>query len=102
MTTIHLTDADLIPDANALRGTFIDARHYDRIIRDDTRVLKPDGQPLIIYMPKVLPRLLCDVVFDTYKDVIPRSDNRGMGGRRFRRIKNDGTRSRTKQAPPAP
>jgi Oxygenase domain of the 2OGFeDO superfamily len=100
MNTIRLTDADLMPDADvdALPGTYLYRPHYDRVIRDSTTVLKPDGSPLLVYAQDVLPQALCRAVFNSFKGVrIHLTDNRGFaaGGQSFRRERADGSLSRT-------
>ena len=99
MTTIHLTDADLLSDAEvaAVPGTFLYRPHYDRVVRDDTTVLKPDGSILLIYAKDVLARSVCQHAYDTFKRVrIPKTDARGLasGGQPFRRRLPDGTLSK--------
>lgn len=96
MNTIHLTDANLMHDAAALETQELDACHYDRIIRDTGAVLKPDGTPLLIYVADAVPRDLCRLAFQVFRDANLRSDNRGAAsGGRFQRLLQDGTRSRT-------
>lgn len=103
MQTIQLELSDLMPDAERLEGEDLDERHCDRIVRDSTTVLKPDGTPLLIYVSDALPRSLCRLAFDCFKDVPLHSSNRGMAaGGRFRPLKKDGTRSRTAQSTPTP
>jgi hypothetical protein len=83
-----------------LRGTFLDRQHYDRVVRDTTRVLKPDGSTLLIYAKDVLARPVCQHAFDTFKHVrIPFTDARGLaaGGQSFRRQLPDGTLSNTQR-----
>jgi len=87
--------------ADRLTGQWLDERHYNRRIDNTATVLKPDGSPLLIYI-NALPRVVCAATFDAYKNARPHSDNRAMGGPRFRRRKRDGTRSRTNQAPHQP
>ena len=100
MRTIHLTDGD----ADVLEGTYLDVRHYDRIIRDNTTVLKPDGTPLLIYALNAIPDNLWRLGYNCGKDLPLQSSNRiaAAGGTRFRPVKRDRTRSHTVQARPVP
>ena len=100
MLSIQLTDADVMADteAGALEGTFLYRPHYDRVIRDTTTVLKPDGSVLFGYKKDAIPRAVCQDVFTAFKSIrIPKTDNRGMaaGGERFQRQRPDGTMSDT-------
>jgi hypothetical protein len=100
---VHLTKADLAP-ADLLVGRFLDARHYDRVVCEATTVLKPNGKPLLIYVPDVFPRHLCRSVFDAFEDVPLLSENRGAasGSPRFRPVLRDGRPGRRIQARQVP
>lgn len=54
---------------------YLDARHYDRVVRRDTTVIKPDGQLLLIYARDVLPPPPPGG-FDVVKRQRPRSKSR--------------------------
>lgn len=105
MRTVQLTDANLMHDADAeaLARTYLDVRHYDRVIRDTATVLKPDGTPLLIYVSDALSPALCRTAFRCFQQLPLQSRNRGMAaGVQFRPVKKDGTRSRTSQSRPVP
>jgi hypothetical protein len=106
MRIVHLTDADLMPEVevDALEGRYPDARHYDRAIRHHSLVLKPNGQPLGLYLPNVLDLPVCRAVFDVFKDIPLASKNRGTasGGPTLRPTRRDGTQSSTAQARTVP
>lgn len=106
MTTIHLTDRDVMTEAqaNQLEGTHLDVRHYDRIIGDRLRVMKPDGDILGLYLPDVIEPGICQSVIAALKDVRLASSNRGpaTGAPRLRHIKRDGTQSSTAQSRTVP
>ncbi|MGE0363248.1 MAG: hypothetical protein AB7H93_13310 [Vicinamibacterales bacterium] len=106
MTTIHLTDRDVMPDveANRLEGTFIDVRHHDRVIRERCRVAKPDGDILGLYLPDVIAPDICRSVFAALRDLPLASSNRGpaTGAPRLRRITRDGRQSNTAQCRAVP
>src|SRR2546425_10196768 len=73
---IRLTRNDLLRNANLLAGHRLDYRHYDRVIRDDAVVLKPNGEVLGIYAPDVIPRALCRLAFDVFNRGSFESNNR--------------------------
>jgi len=103
--TLRLTENDVVLDAEveALKGTFLFAPHYDRVIRDSTTVLKPDGSTLFTYVKDALPRSICEAAFATFKDApLGTTDARGLaaGGRPFQRLRKDGSRSATRRSKP--
>jgi len=105
LKSLRLTYADLELDADALARGFLDLRQCDRVIRDeDVTVLKPNGQPLVVYAKDALPMDLCRETFAAIRHLEPSSDNRGTasGMPRHFPVKSDGTRSRTTNAVPVP
>jgi hypothetical protein len=80
--TIRLTDADLAPasDVERLIGTYLDDTHCDRVVRETTTVLKPDGTPLLVYIADALPRSLCRTAYGVLRQVRATSHNRGAIG----------------------
>jgi 2-oxoglutarate-Fe(II)-dependent dioxygenase family protein len=74
---IRLTYRDLMLDADALEGEYLDVGHCVRVVRDATTVLKPDGQLLLTYAPDVLPRSGYPEAFDALSHLAPSSGNRG-------------------------
>jgi hypothetical protein len=103
MLTIHLTQSDLDPGADALEGTYLFAPHYDRTIRETATVLKPDGTLLFTYVSGALSRDLCEAVFRAFRPVRFSSSNRGAAaGGQFTPVKRDGTLSHTRQSRPVP
>jgi hypothetical protein len=67
-----------MPGSDALEGQPVDARHYDRVVREDAAVLKPDGSLLALYVRKAIPRPLCRVAFDVFESAPMQSHNRGI------------------------
>jgi len=106
MTTIQLTDRDVMPEAearaNRLEGTFLDLRHYDRSIRESCRVVKPDGDVLGVYLPDVINASIRQSVFAALRDLPLASSNRGpaTGAPRYRRVTRSGRLSNTLQSRP--
>jgi hypothetical protein len=105
LKSIRLGYSDLELDADELGRKFIDLSRCDRVIRDeDATVLKPNGQPLVVYAKGALPVDLCRETLAVIRHLEPSSDNRGMasGMPRHRPIRSDGTLSRTTRAEPVP
>lgn len=111
----------VLPDADiaALEGKQLGESSYVVLVSGtETRVNKPDGSPLLIYRPSVLPDNLCRTTFDVFSKMKVGSWNRGMAAgeldpseievngllvgtrtrTRFRALKKDGTESRRNSA----
>jgi hypothetical protein len=89
--------------ADALKGTFLDWTSYDLLLgpgSGDVDVLKPDGSPLLVYRPGVLPEKVCKEAYPALRVAARSTTNRGVaaGGVRSPRVKADGTRSKTTAA----
>lgn len=122
-------------EVEARAGRFMTPDDYDIVVGgvngETCTVLKPDGNPLVIYVKDVLPRSLCAEAFSIFKqvDVDNGGTNRGMAagiiddvndsridpvdtihgdvkltgrGTRFYPMKEDGTVSRTARAASVP
>jgi hypothetical protein len=102
MTTIQLTASDLMPKADDLAGQFLDARHYNDVVRDTATVLKPDGTVLFSYVQDAIPRPVCERAFNACRSLPLNTQNRGLaaGAPRFRRRRRDGVLSLRLEAPP--
>jgi hypothetical protein len=104
-------------EADALAGTLLGPDSYDRVVRDDCIVLRPDGSPLLVLRRNALPAAACAAAFPALRPAANDTRNRGMAagpvvepagdparavraesGIRFFPIKRDGTLSRTNQA----
>lgn len=125
MQTIHLKEVLPDKEVDALEGHKIDLSYADIVVRESTKVLKPDGSPLLIYIKDALPRNLIADAFRIFKtlDFDSGGSNRGAaagiitedtdlgretaaeiieGTTRFYPIREDGTRSNTARAAPVP
>ena len=67
-------------------GIFLDESYYDRLIEEDCNVLKPDGQPLIIFRKKILSAGACKAAYPALRKAASEAGNRGMAAGL---IKND-------------
>jgi hypothetical protein len=94
-------------EVRRLEGKHLGEDSFDLVVSGKERtVTKPNGQPLLIYRPDVLPRGLCRTAFDVFRRVDVGSQNRGMaagavdvsGRTRFKPKKLDGTTSNTNAA----
>lgn len=123
MKLIRLRESELLAEDSVeqLAGTFLDERHYDRVINEDARVEKPDGSPLLVFRRKVLPAGVCEDAYGALRSAAAESDNRGLAGgiipegvsvvkgnepigsrtkTRWHAAKADGTLSKTNRATP--
>lgn len=58
---IQLITAEPDDWVESLRGKYVDDRHWDTLIRSEAvDVLKPDGSPLLLFRPGVLPLDVCE------------------------------------------
>jgi hypothetical protein len=97
-----------LPDdeVQLLEGEHLDEDSFDELVSgEEVTVLKPDGSPLLVYRPNVLPRSVSRIAFDVFSRVPVGSKNRGMaagrlesGQIRHRLKKRDGTRSKTNES----
>lgn len=79
MQTILLEERNLLSDqkASELGGTLLGKDSYDIVICGDTKVLKPDGSPLLIYRSKVLTPSACSAAYKVLRKAATLTDNRG-------------------------
>jgi hypothetical protein len=120
--TYRLSAADVLADTQAdrLKGTFLDDRHYDLFLsHEDADVLRPDGTPLLLVRHGALPADVCRAAFPALKRAARPTHNRGIAagtitsgdqtdgtvlpgavaaGTRFRIVRADGTLSHTTYA----
>lgn len=68
-TQQHLSDRELEDLDGEYLGKFLDERHYDTVVKETTKVLKPDGSLLFVYLKDILPRNLCETTFEVMKKV---------------------------------
>ena len=122
--TQYLSDRDLEDLNGEYLGKFLDERHYDVVVKESTKVLKPDGSILLVYVKDALPRKLCETTFEVMKKVpVTGAGDRGIAaglltdpnderidrtygepksvtGARYYRAKEDGTYSNQSIAVP--
>ena len=101
---IDLTDERPDIEVDALGGTFLDSRFYDRVIDSDADVYRPDGEPLILYRREALDGEACQAAYAGLRTAAGKSRNRGIaagkvaGQVRVRPIRKNGTISRTDES----
>lgn len=81
MKEIYLKEEDCLTDEETekLKGTFLDKSHYKLLVsNEDTKVYKPDGSVLFIYLKKILPASVCNDAFPSLKEAWSQSQNRGL------------------------
>lgn len=87
-----------VDDVSHLEGKQLDETHYDVMVDGElTTVLKPDGSPLLIYVPEAIPRDECLAAFDILRKLNNPPTNRAVAvaGKSHRQIRRDGTKSKT-------
>jgi hypothetical protein len=75
---VRLRYGDMMLDAARLEEELVDLSHCDRVVRDATTVVKPDGNLLLTYAPEALAPGLCAEAFEALRHLNPASSNRGM------------------------
>lgn len=111
LDTKHNVGADL-------KGRFIDAGYCDHVLRGEAvTVLKPEGEVLCKLLPKAIPWEVTEPAYLLLRSAATQTDNRGSaagtadasigvnvrsGGAQYRRVKGDGTLSRTNGGVSAP
>lgn len=75
----YLSDSELEDLNGEYLGKFLDERHYDVVVTESTKVLKPDGTILLVYVKDALPRKLCETTFEVMKKVpVMQAGDRGI------------------------
>ena len=60
-----------------LEGKYLSDLHFDRVLSgEDTEVLKPDGSPLLVYRPRVLPASACELAYPYLLKITKTASNR--------------------------
>lgn len=111
MQRIRLKQTECLTDkqASALAGRQLAANSYERLINYDCDVLKPDGSILLKFRRNVLDPDLVFSAWRNLRDAAVETNNRGLAagtledegglpGTRYRRMKKDGTISKTTYA----
>jgi hypothetical protein len=80
MREIRLTRALAEEEADSLAGRLLDESSYDLLLREDARVLRPDGSPLLVLRRNALPLAVCAAAFPAVRLAARRNDNRGTAG----------------------
>ncbi len=81
MKEIYLKQEDCLSDEDTekLKGTFLDKSHYNILCdSEDTKVYKPDGSVLFVYLKRVLHKDVCKVAFPSLREAWAQSQNRGI------------------------
>lgn len=103
MTEIRLRSKTAPETLEAQKGKILTHGDYDLLIKGATKVLKPDGKPLAIYLPGALPDgLLADTYGTLHSLKAMETDNRGLAsGTQRVKYNEKSTRSRSKLVPSA-
>jgi len=65
-------------EAHALAGTLLTDDSYDWVVQEDCDIIRPDGEPLIIYRSKAFTLEECRAAHRGLRDAARPSKNRGM------------------------
>lgn len=76
MRVLHLPYKALMLDARKLEAEFLGASHYDRVVREDMVVLKPDGRTLLVLTTDALPAPMCREAHEVLRWLRPKSNSR--------------------------
>lgn len=118
MREIRLKASDVLSDedARAFAGKMLkEGEGYTALVSgEDTTVYKPDGSVLVIYLSQAVPRAICETAWTNLREAASPTNNRGMAGgeidehlnpdfiadgsTRARKMKKDGTISKTTRA----
>lgn len=93
--------------AKGLAGNFLTEEHFDHLVDDDCRVLRPDGSTLMVYVRNAVPDKLCasayPVMLRATKDHGDMSNRGTATGSNYgsKEIRPDGTLSNTSHIRPS-
>jgi len=79
---------------DALFGKVLPENAYDMLVTGHTRLLKPNGQPLLVYLPGAIPVATREATYPPLHRIRAKTDNRGPASG-SERIKRGGTRTRS-------
>lgn len=77
MNTLTISPKLTDEQADALSGTFLDESHFDLLLGESVKVLKPDGQPLLIFLKGAIDPALCKTARDCLREAAQTTNNRG-------------------------
>jgi hypothetical protein len=101
MTEIRLRSRTDPAVLESQKGKILTDNDFDLLVKGPTRVLKPDGKPLAIYLPGALDDALLDASYGTLHSLkAMETDNRGLAsGTKRVKYSETTTRSRSKNVP---
>lgn len=92
----------VIPDEEleSKQGKIQTDEDYNLLATGPVRILKPDGRPLLVYLPGAIPQELNDQVYPDLTKIRAKTDNRGLASG-SRRAKGAGQRTKALAVPSA-
>ena len=81
MKEIYLKEEDCLSDeeTDKYKASFLDNSHWNILCQDeDTKVYKPDGSVLLVFLRNILPASVCKNAFPSLRKAWGMSQNRGM------------------------
>ena len=77
-------------EADSLAGAMLDDSSYDRVVREDCSLAKPDGSPLLIFRRNAAPYDACRSAYPALRGAAAKSFNRGYASGRADEGGHDG------------
>ena len=92
---------DLKGQARRLKGKFPDASHVRETIKEDIKLIGPDGTIVAVFLRDVIPSHLYKLAYELWSPVSEPPSNRAVaaGSPSLRRLKSDGTLSKRRGIP---
>ena len=83
----------VIPDEELKEkvGKIITEKDYNVLLTGASKVYKPDGKLLCIYLPQSIPQKLRDLSYPVLHEIQDTTDNRGLASG-LKRVQKDGSR----------
>ena len=80
MKTVKLEPKLNKEEIDKLEGTFLNETHFDTVITEDTRVLKENGEPLLVFKKNCIPANVCEQAYYSLRKAIGKTSNRAIAG----------------------
>ena len=80
MKTVKLEPKLNKEQIDKLEGTFLNETHFDTVITEDTRVLKENGEPLLVFKKNCIPANVCEQAYYSLRKAIGKTSNRAIAG----------------------
>ena len=87
---------DYLKQARSLKGQFPDSSHVRRTVREETKLIGPDGTIVAVFLRNAIPSHLHKLAHELWRTIteLPRNRAVAAGSPSLRRLKSDGTLSK--------